>query len=308
MLVSNVGEEMRNDYNAIKQKFELFIADWQTGKIDRLPELVKKDVRAYFSIVNNEQPIGLETAGVKSEPDGAQHSIFGVKDFILDTPKTDKVEYQICNYVCRMNGNIAQQAAEIACIASNMDGKYFKYVAIFCNTWSKEKEGWLINEIHMDLKHEDSPLLNEFAKVGYFEEPLAVLTSSVHLPCIFPELDSPYFKIRNAEDVLSEEEKVMDCFNRFNYGIDWIVFKDVKDMLADDFRNEEKHHYIAYTKFARQRYRYSSNAYTFKSLKIDEDKAYAIVESIVPKYIQKSVNFVKRTNCWQILSIEELGE
>lgn len=294
---------MRYDYDQIKQKFTDFIEAWQNKKITHLEEFVCKDVHAYLSVINTEQPVGLETAGVKSETDGAQHTIFGIRDFILDTPVADNTEVHICNYVCRLHEDLAQQAAEVACKAINRDGRYFQYIAIFCNTWRKKTGKWLMEEIHLDIKHEGGPLVDEFRKVWYFEEPLAVLTKSVHLPCIFPELDSPYYKIRETEDILTEVEKVMDCFYQFNYGIDWIIFKDVKKTLHENFKN--KREFIAQTKFARQSYRYSSHAYTCRAVEIKGDFAEAIVETWIPAHQVKRIAFCQNKGPWQILSIGE---
>lgn len=281
---------MRKDYDLIKKNFEDFISTWQTKDINPLDKLIKKEVVAYLSIV-------------KSEQDGSQHSIFGIRDFVLDIPVTDHFDYTIGNYVCKMNEAKAQSAAEVQVVASNNDGKYFKFIATITVSWTKEDNNWLAEEIRMDVQPYSSPLMDEFAQVWHFEDNLAVLSGTVHLPCIFPEFDSPYNKITDAIDVLTEEEKVADCFYKFNYGVDWLVFRYVKETLADDFKNDDKAHFINNTKFTRQPYRYHSSAYRYKSIDVKKDKAVGVFESVVPDLVTKTVEFVKNDDKWQILSI-----
>ena len=286
-----IRRKMRKDYDVIKQTFKAFIDTWKSRKTDELNEIVKPNVHAYFS-------------AVKEATDGGQHSSFGVKDFILDIPKTDEFEYAICNYVCRIKGKDAQQVSEVACTAANHDGQYFKFIAVICNSWVKENDKWLISEMRVDIKHFESPLLEQFAETWHFEEPLAVLSGLVHLPCIFSEIDSPYAKIPVAEDLLTEEEKVEECFIKFNYGIDWIMYRYVKETLADDFKNDDKRHFIAYTKFANQRYRYTCHPYITKLIEINGNNAVGMFETVIPENAEMQVEFIKEKDKWQILSIE----
>ena len=179
------------------------------------------------------------------------------------------------------------------------------FVATFCNVWVKVAETWKLAEIRMDVKDYETPLRDYFAEKWYFEEPLANLTASVHLPCIFPDLDTPYFRIPEMEDILTEEEKIKECFAKFCYGIDWIIFKYCKESMHDNFENDEKHHFIAATKFARQRFRYWCSPYSLEITELTEDKASAKATSLVPDCKINRVDFVKENGKWQIIRYSE---
>lgn len=286
-------KRMRKDYDVIKQKFAQFIETWKTRDTSKLGELVTTDVHAYFS-----------TVGTSEE--GEQHTLFGVKAFVKDIPVTDTLKYEVCNFICRVNGDMAHQAAEVACVAENNDGKNFVFVATFANGWVKENGEWLMNEIRLDIKDYESPLRDYFAETWYFENPLAILTATVHLPCIFPDVDTPYFRVPEAEDLLTEEEKVEECFSKFIYGIDWIIFTYNRDTMADNFKNQEKHAFIAETKWARQRFRYWCHPYKITSVKIDGDTAVAEMTSMIEDCKIRSAEFVKNNGNWQILGYTEV--
>lgn len=283
---------MRKDYDEIKQKFAEFIDTWKTRKLDVINDIVKEDVHAFLSTVGNSE-------------EGEQHSLFGIRAFVQDIPQTDTLEYEICHFICRVHENQAHQAAEVPCIAKNKNGEYFTCVATFCNGWRKENDQWKIEEIRMDVQAFESPLADYFKKTWYFEKELAVLTATVHLPCIFPDIDNPYYRILECEDVLTEEEKVQECFARFIYGIDWIEFTFCRDSMSDRFENDDKKMFIAKTKWVRQRFRYWSHPYTFRKLEVHGDTATAQVSSLLEDCKIRNVEFVKEPKGWQILSYVE---
>jgi len=283
---------MRKDYDAIKQNFTSFIETWKTRDVECLKDLVAVDVHGFLSIIG-------------SSEGGEQHSLFGIRAFVQDIPQTDHMDYEICHYICRVNGNQAHQAAEVPCIAKNNNGDYFTYVATFCNGWIKEDETWKMNEIRMDIMEYESPLSEYFKKTWYFEDNLAVLTAAVHLPCVFPDIDNPYYRIPECEDVLTEEEKIQECFAKFIYGIDWIVFTFCRDTLSDGFKNKDKKTFVAETKWERQSFRYWCHPYMFENIEINGDFAVARLSSMIDDCRIQKVEFVKEATDWKILSYAE---
>ena len=282
---------MRKDYDSIKQKFELFFDLWKTGKTEEVESLVTKEVHAYFSTVHNKE--------------GNMHTVFGVKTFLMTIPATENMDYEICNYICRINGDKAQQAAEVAVCAYNSAEEYFKYVATFSNSWIKVNDNWVMEEIRVDIKDYPSPLRDYFAEKWHFENELASLTATVHLPCIFPDIDTPYFRIKEAEDVLTEEEKAIECFSKFNYGIDWIIFTYCRDTMDENFENDTRVHFVQKTKFARQRFRYWCSPYKVENVEVNGDKARLTVNSMIDNCLIREVNLVKRGTEWRILNYKE---
>lgn len=286
---------MREDHDIIKGKFSAFIDTWKTGRTDILAGLVREDVHAYLSVVG-------------SSEEGEQHSLLGIKAFVEAIPKSDSVDYDICQYVCRINGCRAHQSAEVPYLASNDDGSYFLCVATFCNAWVKEGGAWLMEEIRMDVKDYDSPLSDYFKKAWYFESNEAVLTATVHLPCIFPDIDNPYYRVPSCEDVLTEEEKVEEAFFKLIYGVDWIVFTFCRDTLSEEFvspRGQDRKAWIAETKWARQRFRYWCHPYKVERVQIKGDLATADVSSMLADCLIRQVSFAREDGVWRVLSFTE---
>jgi hypothetical protein len=132
-----------------------------------------------------------------------------------------------------------------------------------------------------------------------------MLTATVHLPCIFPDIDNPYYRIPDCEEVLTEEEKIQECFAKFIYGIDWIVFTFCRDAMSDRFENQDKKQFIAQTRWERQRFRYWCHPYTFKNIEIQGDKATADISSMIEDCRIRKVEFVKEPEGWRILNYAE---
>jgi hypothetical protein len=183
-------------------------------------------------------------------------------------------------------------------------GQIFKYIAVFSDYWKKGVDGWRIAEMRMDLNGYGPQRQEEFSKVWHFEPSLAVLTPTVHLPCIFPEIDNPYYRIPQEYEMLTETEKITECWYKFQYGIDWIHFMWVKETVADDFQNDNKRHFIARQKFLRQRFRYHCSGSVLEDIKMEGDMASGVSRTLVPEVKEQTVYFVKRNERWQILRIE----
>mgnify|MGYP003196442029 FL=1 len=216
----------RKNYDEIKKKFGQFIDTWKTRKIDVLETIFDKDVICFLSTV-------------KAYPCGSQHSLFGIKNFVNDIPKSDVFHSRICNYACRIGEGEAQQVAHVVCVAAKFEKgsnepKTFEFTAMFANHWIIKEKGWLIDEIRMDLvKHGGD--LESFEEAWYFDIPNAKWYPGVHFPCILGELDSPWNKIKNPVDCgLSDKEQIMEVFAKYAYAIDHNIFGHMENVLTED--------------------------------------------------------------------------
>lgn len=257
----------RKDYDEIRANFERFLQMWKNGDPTGVEEIVTATAKCNLSTV-------------KEYTDGSQHSVYGVRNFILDTPKTDVFHYEICNYVCRIAGDKAQQSAVAVCRASNLDGEQvrnFEMSAFFVNTWVRTEEGWKIDILRMDIvdSRGDIP---EFETAWYFEEPKAKWFPGVHLPVIQGEMDSPWRCIPEAEDVLTEEEKVLEAFSRYAYGIDTLAFSNVDAAMSEKivvnmapWGTMDKRGFLTTLKYHRQPSRYWTHSVKPESVIIDGD-------------------------------------
>lgn len=258
----------RRDYDEIRQNFDRFLEMWKNGAPDGLEKIVAADAKCNLSTV-------------KDYTDGSQHSVYGVRNFILDTPKTDVFHIEVCNYVCRIADGKAQQSAVAVCRASRIEGeevRSFEMSAFFVNSWEKKEDGWKITVMRMDIvdSRGDIP---EFESAWYFEEPKARWFPGVHLPVIEGEMDSPWRVIPEAEEVLTEEEKVIETFSRYAYGIDTLAFEHVDATMSENivvnmapWGTMDKRGFLTTLKYHRQPSRYWTHSARPESVEIDGDR------------------------------------
>lgn len=261
----------RKDYDEIKEKFGIFVSTWRNKKTELLDEVIDPEIVCYMSIV-------------KAYTDGSQHSRSGVKNFIKDFPKSDVLHTRICNYVCRIHEQEAVQSADIVIEAlkfekGNDKAKTFEGTAMLVNHWSKTENGWIMDELRMDVCPHGGDL-ETFTEEWYFDEPLAKYHEGVHFPCIQGECDSPWNRIKEAEDVLTEEEKIQEVFAKYNFGVDNLMFNHVDDVLSESLMAAmppwgpmNKRHYLECLKFHRQKDRYWAHPVRVKKIEIKDDHA-----------------------------------
>lgn len=258
----------RKDYDEIKQKFQILLELWKKGTVEGLEELVKEDAKCHFSTV-------------KEYVDGSQHSIYGMRNFILDTPKTDAFHIEMCNYACRLSGDKAQQSVVAVCRAAKYVEEKLESAEFSCqfvNRWEKEKEFWKITELRMDIVDYKGDF-KEFEEAWYFEDAKAKWFVGVHLPTIQGEMDSPWKCIPDAEDVLTEEEKIMDTFTKYAYGIDTLSFAHVDEAMSEKlvvnmppWGTMDKRGFLTTIKYHRQPARYWTHSAKLESMNIAGNK------------------------------------
>lgn len=261
----------RVDYNEIKERFYGFLQTWKSRNVAELDQYVLADVRCFM-----EQ--------VEAYASGAQHSLYGVKDFVNDMVDTDVFHIRVANFACRISGDLAQQSGTAICRVAKFvdeDGiKASEFSAMFANEWVKTAEGWKMSEIRMDIV-DKSGNFDEFFVNWHFEDGKAKWYQGIHLPVINGELDSPWLKIRDAEDVLSEEEKLLDMFYCYTFGIDTLNFEHVYPALAEDFvgimdpwGQLDRRGFLSTMKMHRQPARHWTHSAVPESIEIDGDTAF----------------------------------
>lgn len=260
----------REDYDEIKAKFEQFAAAIKYKSTEHIAEIFEPDVKCYFSTT-------------KAYTDGSNHTVYGIDNFIKDMPQTDFFHTRICNYICRLNSTDAQQCAHIVCLTGRYGEKtplYFMFNMMFSNHWKKGEKGWRISEMQMDVLPEEGNF-TEFQEHWYFEDPHPKTMPGIHLPCINGELDSPWFRIPDSEDVLTEEEKIAQAFYRYAFGIDHLVFHEVEKAAADDVIADiqpwgamDKRSWITSLKYHRQKDRQWGHCGMIHSITVQGDGAH----------------------------------
>lgn len=261
----------REDYDQIQNHFHGFLNTWKTKNTKELEKYVMPDVKCFM------EPVEAYTSG-------AQHSLYGVRDFVSDMAEPDVFHIRVANYACRMANGMAQQSATVICrVAKFVEENGIKaseFSAMFANEWKKTDDGWKMSEIRMDIVDKSGDY-DEFFENWHFEDGKAKWYQGVHLPVICGELDSPWIKVPEAEDVLTEEEKLMDGFYRYTFGIDTLSFEHVWPVFADDFvavmdpwGQLDKRGFLSTIKFHRQSARHWTHSVVPEKIEINGNEAY----------------------------------
>lgn len=260
----------RENYDQIRDNFTAFIQTWKNKDTDALHDILRKDTKCYLSTV-------------KAYTCGSQHSLYGVRDFVMDMPDADVFHTRICNYACRYDEKEAQQIATVVCrvakYVTDQDLQTFEFSALFANTWLKDQEGWKISVLRMDIVDADGDY-EDFMKRWYFEDTHAKWFEGVHLPVINGELDSPWVRFPMCENVLDEKEAILECFAHYAFGIDTLSFENLRPTFADDFvaimapwGAMDKRAFMTTLKYHRQPARYWTHSVLPESIEINGNTA-----------------------------------
>ena len=262
----------RKDYDEIKRKFASYISSFKSGDTSGYSEYICDDVEGKISVSRN--------------ADNDESGIENIRRFTLDYPKTDEMEIAIYNYTCRLNSTQAQQIGYAIIVSANyVEGQEempaFYYAITCADHWVKTEDGWKMNEIHMDVyPFLDNGLQSYFAQKWVFSDPLA--NDGSRLPAICGEYDSPWIRISDPEDVLTDEEKVMDCYNKCFFGADYLVFEHRVDSISrhsgvNSFENgiDAERRGFQSLRFKRQKDRYWVHPFRHESITFNEDHSVA---------------------------------
>ena len=264
----------RCDYNEIKEKFACFVRSFQTKDTADFSSYICKDVEGKISVSKNQ--------------DNDESGIENIKAFIENYPKTDETRIAIYNYTCRLRNDEAQQVGYAIIVSADyVEGqeemKAFYYAITCADHWIRTEDGWKMNEIHMDVyPFLDNGLKDYFGQTWVFSDPLAQEGEDLKLPAICGEYDSPWLRIPDAEDVLSDEEKVIDCYNKCFFGADYVVFQHRVDSISrhsgvNSFRFgiDEARRAFQMLRYKRQKDRYWVHPFRHQSITFNEDHTIA---------------------------------
>ncbi|MCR0570312.1 nuclear transport factor 2 family protein [[Clostridium] innocuum] len=259
----------REDYLEIKATFQTFINAWSKAEVSRLEDCFTAECSCHVSTV-------------KKYPCGSQHGLTGIQDFIKKQPQSDFFYITPCNYVARLKAEEAQQSAILVCRAGVLEAdsvRVIEFSALCCNHWIKTEDGWRIDEFKMDIT-ECSGAFTEFIENWYFEKQDLKYYHGIHLPVISGELDSPWYRIKCEENVKNEEEKILETFSRYAYGIDTLNFIQLNEALSDDivvnmapWGAMDKREFMQTLKFKRQASFYWNHPALLDCVHIDDNHA-----------------------------------
>jgi len=267
----------RQDYDEIKNKFELYVKTWKSGDATPIDDLTTDNVSFHCSAAPN------SNTGWDSQD--------GVKTFTQSYPKTDVLQIGVYNYACRIHGNEAQMSAIVCCESLNyvdgqeeMDG--FSYSITCAVHWVKTESGWKFDELHMDVYPfywTTDGLYKSFADTWYFGSPLVIDGTDGRIPAIIGEFDLPWERFPECEDVLTEEEKIVDSsakmFTSADYSINlnrcttrsqFLSTNAVRCGKGDGIRAT-----VANKRIKRLKERYWSHPWRFDAIEFNEDKTVA---------------------------------
>lgn len=213
----------RRGYDEIKEKFNLLLNCWEQGSSKNLDQCLLKEAACYMSIE-------------ESYPEGGRHGIFGISDFLDTLPETKVCHIVPYNFVARVEGEKGQQSTVVCGIAGRQSQEQFEvceFCGIFSNEWILTESGWMIKTLRLDVQ-EATGTFKDYYKDWHFEEEKSKWYAGMHLPVISGELDNPWKIIVNDEIELSEEEAVLETFYKYAFGVDFISFDHLPDVLEDD--------------------------------------------------------------------------
>jgi hypothetical protein len=279
----------RIDYDEIKAKYEALVKTFKSGEVSLVDDLCAEDVKSWFSVrPSHFMPLDKSA----------------IKDFISNFPRTDELHLPIYNYACRLNLVEAQNYGQVVAIATNEKGgseelDYFHFVIMLCCHWAKIDGSWKIDELKLDVHPMTGNLQDYFAQTWHISYPLADLEQDDNIPCIQGEFDSPWIRIPDAEDVLSEAEKIKECVAKRFFGMDHFVVDHTVDAYSKSLNVNSKRYakgqgvraLIGGLRFKRQKDRYWCHPWRFETLEIDGDHAYALTYRVAG-YIQRNHEYV----------------
>ncbi|MBQ9328031.1 MAG: nuclear transport factor 2 family protein [Solobacterium sp.] len=258
----------RNDYLEIRGDFSDLVTALRTRETNELSRFIDPEIKVYLSTA-------------KDYADGSQHTLFGIINFIRDLPKTDFFHTRICNFVCRIAKDEAHQAAHVVCQTGlyGNELKYFCFNMMFSNHWENVEGVWKMTEMRMDIVPEEGNY-EAYQDIWHFEDKRAVWHSGIHFPCISGEYDSPWKRIPQAEDVLTDEEKCYEAMARYAFGIDHLVFDEVIQATAEEVISDiepwgsmDQRNWVVFLKYHRQKDRHWGHCVFPKSIQIEGDHA-----------------------------------
>lgn len=278
----------RIDYDNLKDMFEDFVKSFKHRSFSSISTYFSEEMKASLSVY----PHLIDSGKNK------------IKKFVENFPVTDQLHTPIYNYACRLNQEEAQSYGQVVAISlnfrSNSDFLDFLHYIIQLSIHFYKKAGkWSIDELKLDVYPLNGNLLDYFKKQWYLGGPLVTDMDYGCFPVIQGEFDSPWRRILDSEDVLSDVEKIQDCIAKRFFGIDHLVVDHIVESYSDRLDVNSKHfkttdgirNLIAPLKYKRQKDRYWAHPWRLESVLIQGDTALAKTYRIAG-YIQRNHEYV----------------
>lgn len=256
------------DYQAIKIAFDKFVNAWESGAVDLLDDIVAKDTGAVFSIF------------------GECHGREALKQHLKQRKPFTYVRIESGNFIALIEGTRSYQSGcVVGFFGLEQEDTYSSYEwgGNFCNIWEKKDDRWMLIDIRFDLQDDlgDLSLVDNWIPIndtiGWY--------SGVALPAISGELDTPWVRCKNRENIGTDREQIEELYYRYALGIDCNTFSLLEDVFSEDlvlnmapFGTMSKRTFIATLKVHRQAFtrRWHHVGY-FEHIDIHGDTADAVL-------------------------------
>ena len=224
------------EYNAVREIFENYIHAWESGDVDQIDNCMIQNPDTDYSMF------------------GPIYGREQLKQRLQERPrKVTLAKFDIENYVCLMENNVAQQSASICGLFADESvtpSEHLAFTGLMVNRFEKREEGWRIVNSKFDLLTDDTKAyifgenikLEEKAGKGDASftsnwkpviEELAVYDGA-QLFTICAEMDSPWYAIKNRDYIGSDEDQIKEQLSRYAFGVDNNATSLIKDIFTED--------------------------------------------------------------------------
>jgi hypothetical protein len=254
----------QQDVQQIKAVLVKFLRSWTTRNIQDLDTCFIPEAACSLGVVRK-NPFSLDD----------------LHRFVLSTAACTTFRIDLANFVALVRGSEAQQSACLLAVATQSAGtsfRSFEFQAICSNSFVRTSSGWKIWELKIDFidPHGD---FTEFARDWCCDSRIGWHQDGI-LPVIVGELDSPWVRIPDPENNLSELDAVLMPFFRYAFGLDTLSMAEISPVLADGltvvmppYGTMDKRSFLATLKIQRQTEKTWIHPVELHSAEINGDRA-----------------------------------
>lgn len=288
------------DEEQIRLQLDAFVKAWESGEEFVIDQCVVEEPYIYFSMFGKCYIKNTLNSWLKKRELNPGY-----------------IKLKIENHTCLIKGNRAEQYATLLGVFADTDSEGISYLSFggtFVNTLVKKNEVWKFETMRFELQSDngvleetlleegiisivEGPGNREFIKnwklvndrVGYYMDPLEEQGEHV----ILGELDAPWYKVENRDNLLTNEEQIKDLFAKYCFSYDFSLFVLMKDIFSEDavikLPDQESFHRqdaLAYLKLVRQGSPRSMTTGYFLSLEIEGEKAECRVVRELPEALR----------------------
>lgn len=297
----------RSDYETLKKKIRMYAQTWLT-----------KDKTAVLDVFSPK--LLFYTSTSKTMPDGAQHSVFGIYDFLNDFPSSEDITISIYNESYSLRDDKAWGYTQVVARVMQ-DEECYEFDAMLSTTWKNMNDDWKIIELRQQIISVSKESETFFSKQWYMD-----CEHTQRYPMILGEDDSPWNREAMKKDYLSEEEHVKDCIYKYYYGIEHQVFQYCYDCLSINYgaytmqgMGEERRNLVLQEKYKRIAKSFDPHPILITNVKIEGDRAYVLGGNVMiqtnqqvtpmKQYMnsQNKYELIKENEIWKIAYLREFS-